>query len=385
MISPLSPRSRTRATGIPVNGVPEDPTQPKSVPVHYSAAELPDSRLYRVFEAIIGGYWTKAAYRSWRHRSPLGRVDRDLHVVLTGIDVEGSDVAAFWFEREDGEPLPPWDPGAHVDVLLPSGKLRQYSLNSDPEELSSYRISVRRIPPPVGGGGSEEMHTLSVGDRLTLKGPRNAFPFVDSPDGYLFVAGGIGITPILPMLRDVVRRGEPYAFVYTGRSRETMPFLREIWEIVGDHEIHLWPDDEMGIPDAAKIIDLAPEGAALYCCGPMPMIDAIRSQIPDPQIDTLHYERFSPPPVLGGLPFTVRLEASGLSVDVAADESALTAVRRVRPGQAYSCQQGFCGTCRVRVLSGEVEHRDHALADYEREGNMILCVSRADGVVTIDA
>ncbi|MDQ4109515.1 MAG: PDR/VanB family oxidoreductase [Actinomycetota bacterium] len=361
-----------------------------SKPAHYTVPDIPDSRLYRGFEAIVGGYWTKAAYRSWRRRKPLGRIDRDLHVRVSRIDEEGLDVRAIWFEREDGSKLPGWDPGAHVDVVLPSGRLRQYSLNSDPDDLSAYRISVRRIDPSAGGGlGSVEAHHLSVGDRLVLKGPRNAFPFVDSPAGYLFVAGGIGITPILPMLRDVVRRGVPYEFVYTGRSRETMPFLAEIREIVGDHEIHLWPDDEMAPetgqrPDAAKIISLAPDGAALYCCGPMPMIDAIRAQIPDPQIDTLHYERFSPPPVLGGRPFRVRLEDSDVEVQVGAEESALTAVRRARPTQAYSCQQGFCGTCRVRVLEGEVEHRDHALADYERDGHMILCVSRAKGTVVID-
>ncbi|MEU4453932.1 PDR/VanB family oxidoreductase [Nocardioides sp. NPDC023903] len=356
-----------------------------SKPAHFTVPDIPDSRLYRGFEAIVGGYWTKAAYRSWRRRKPLGRIDRDLHVRVSRIDEEGLDVRAIWFEREDGSELPAWDPGAHVDVVLPSGRLRQYSLNSDPDDLSAYRISVRRIEPTVGGGGgSVEAHFLSVGDRLVLKGPRNAFPFVDSPAGYLFVAGGIGITPILPMLRDVVRRGVPYEFVYTGRSRQTMPFLAEIREIVGDHEIQLWPDDEIGVPDAAKIISMAPEGAALYCCGPMPMIDAIRAQIPDPQIDTLHYERFSPPPVLGGRPFRVRLEDSDVEVQVGAEESALTAVRRVRPTQAYSCQQGFCGTCRVRVLEGEVEHRDHALADYERDGHMILCVSRAKGTVVID-
>ncbi|GGR57973.1 ferredoxin-NADP reductase [Nocardioides luteus] len=351
----------------------------------YAVPDIPDSKLYRSFETIVGGYWTKAAYRSWRRRKPLGRIDRDLRVRVSRVDEEGVDVRAIWFESEDGVDLPPWDPGAHVDVVLPSGRLRQYSLNSDPDDLSRYRISVRRIEPAAGGGGgSFEAHHLGVGDRLVLKGPRNAFPFVDSPAGYLFVAGGIGITPILPMLRDVVRRGVPYEFVYTGRSRDTMPFLDELAEIVGDHEIHLWPDDERGLPDVEKIISLAPEGAALYCCGPMPMIDAIRAQIPAPRIDTLHYERFSPPPVLGGSPFRVRLEESGLEVEVGSTESALTAVRRVRPAQAYSCQQGFCGTCRVPVLAGEVEHRDHALADYEREGHMILCVSRAKGTVVID-
>lgn len=187
------------------------------------------------------------------------------------------------------------------------------------------------------------------------------------------------------MLRDVARRGDPYVLIYTGRNRASMPFLKEIGRITRDHEVHIWPDDEYGTPDANKIIDLAPRGAALYTCGPMPMIDAIRAQIPDPQIDTLHYERFSPPPILGGEAFTVRLAKTGVDVRVSSDESALSAIRRTKPGQAYSCQQGFCGTCKVRLLDGLVEHRDRVLTDDERDDHMILCVSRARGTISIDA
>ena len=227
------------------------------------------------------------------------------------------------------------------------------------------------------------MHSLEVGQALTLKGPRNAFPFISSEPGYLFIAGGIGVTPILPMLREVVRRGDPYALVYTGRTRASMPFLDEIDLLTGGRA-QIWPDDERGVPNPADILDLAPNRAALYMCGPVPMLEAVRSQIPAPQIDTLHHERFSPPPVLGGKPFTVRFSDGTTHVDVGANESALTAVRRSRPRQAYSCQQGFCGTCKVRVLDGYVEHRDRVLTDRERDGHMMLCVSRAEGTVTID-
>ena len=339
-------------------------------------------------DRIVGALFVPLAESSWQSRRPVGHIDRELHCVVTAIDDVADGCRAFTFAREDGEPLPAWFPGAHVDVVLPSGKLRQYSLNGMRNDRRHWRIAVRRIPREAGGGGgSVEMHALSVGDHVTLKGPRDAFPFVFNQAGYLFVAGGIGITPILPMLRRTARLDRvPWTLVYTGRSRESMPFLDEIASITAAHpdRVHIWPDDEHGVPDGRRILELAPQGAMLYTCGPTPMIDAIRAVIPDPQIDSLHYERFSPPPVRGGKPFTLRLERSEVTVDVGAEESALTAVRRVRPTQAYSCQQGFCGTCKVRVLSGRVEHRDHVLTPYERDGHMMLCVSRASGEVVLD-
>jgi ferredoxin-NADP reductase len=347
----------------------------------------------RALDLVVSRVAVPVATSSWRGRHPLGHVDRDLRVLVTEVVEEAEAVRTLRFARPDGEALPPWDPGAHVDLVLPTGRMRQYSLTGEVDDLSSYRIGVRRIDPAAGGGlGSVEAHTLSVGDRVTLRGPRNAFPFIPSPAGYLFVAGGIGITPILPMVRDAVRRSAPFAFVYTGRTRASMPFLDELATIAGSlsesqaqpQSVHVWPDDEHGVPDPDRLLELAPAGAALYCCGPMPMIDAIRRVVPAPVIDTLHYERFSPPPVLGGDAFTLRLAASALTVAVAADESALSAVRRARPGQAYSCQQGFCGTCRVRVLTGEVEHRDHVLTEDERAGHMMLCVSRGRGEIVLD-
>jgi len=230
------------------------------------------------------------------------------------------------------------------------------------------------------------MHSLRVGDELTLKGPRNAFPFIDSPNGYLFVAGGIGITPILPMLRTAVASGRPWAFVFTGRTRASMPFLDELREITRGHEdrVHVWPDDECGLPDPRRILAVAPEGAALYCCGPVPMIEAIRSCIPADNIDTLHYERFSPPPVVGGSPFLVRLARTGTTLEVGARQSALAAILEARPRTPYSCRQGFCGTCKVKVLAGAVDHRDRALTPAERESHMLVCVSRGEGEVVLD-
>lgn len=341
-----------------------------------------------LIDGIVDRVFMPLARTAWQTRHPVGHVDRDLPCVVTAVEDVADGCKAFTLARVDGEPLPAWFPGAHIDVALPSGRLRQYSLNGMRNDKHHWRIAVRRIPlENGGGGGSLEMHELSVGDSLTVKGPRDAFPFVFNPQGYLFVAGGIGITPILPMLRRTARLDRvPWTLVYTGRTRASMPFLAELAEITSGHadRVHIWPDDEYGAPNGAEIVALAPPGAMLYTCGPAPMIEAIRAVIPDPQIDSLHYERFSPPPVRGGKPFTVRLARSEVSVEVGPDESALSAVRRVRPTQAYSCQQGFCGTCKVRVLSGAVEHRDHVLTSYERDGHMMLCVSRAKDEVVLD-
>ncbi|HEV7203017.1 MAG TPA: PDR/VanB family oxidoreductase [Jatrophihabitans sp.] len=307
-------------------------------------------------------------------------IDRSLRTRVTALDRLTDDVVSLRLELLDGGRLPRWHPGAHVDVELPSGALRQYSLCGDPDERDHYRIAVRRIAD--GGGGSRAIHALGVGDRLTLRGPRNAFPFITA-DRYLFVAGGIGITPIRPMLHDAIRRGAEWQFVYTGRSRASMPFLDEL-SALDPHRVHVRPDDEYGPPDAAKVLALAPDGAALYTCGPPPMIDAIRAELPAAPIASLHFERFSPAPVVGGKPFEVVLARSGHVVPVGASETALIAIRRVLPDVAYSCQQGFCGTCPVRLLGGDVEHRDRCLTTLERESRVAVCVSRATGRITLD-
>jgi ferredoxin len=162
-----------------------------------------------------------------------------------------------------------------------------------------------------------------------------------------------------------------------------MPFLTELRDL-DPTRVHVWPDDEYGTPDGRKIIAHAPEGAALYCCGPPAMIDAIRAEIPADNIASLHYERFSAPPVVGGKAFRVVLARSGHVVRVPSNQSALAAIREVLPDVAYSCQNGFCGTCPVGLLGGTVEHRDRCLTDAQREHRMAICVSRGTGRVTLD-
>lgn len=188
------------------------------------------------------------------------------------------------------------------------------------------------------------------------------------------------------MVRDAQRRGVPWTLVYTGRSRPSMPFVAELLEIAGDDpgRVSVRPDPEYG-PDALpSVFDDALIGARAYACGPPGMIERLRRELPRRGIETLHYERFSAPAVLGGEPFEIVLSRSRRTVPVGSQESALTAVRRVLPDVAYSCQQGFCGTCRVRVLAGSVEHRDRALSATERRHELALCVSRGRGTLTLD-
>ncbi|GHB37944.1 iron-sulfur protein [Streptomyces cirratus] len=266
--------------------------------------------------------------------------------------------------------LPAWAPGAHVDVVLPSGLVRQYSLCGDPADKGRYTIAVRLVEG--GRGGSAEAHAhLVEGAVLRVRAPRNRFPLVTAP-AYVFVAGGIGITPILPMLRAATAARADWTLLYGGRTRASMPFLAELAPY-GDR-VTLVPEDEAGLPDLGRLA--AATGVPVYCCGPEPLMDAVLAAAADPS--AVHLERFTASTPTGGAKaFTIELHRSGAAVEVAADESALAAVHRALPATPYSCGQGFCGTCRHRVLAGEVEHRDDLLTDAEREDSMLLCVSRA--------
>ncbi|MEU6576977.1 PDR/VanB family oxidoreductase [Streptomyces sp. NPDC046805] len=276
--------------------------------------------------------------------------------------------------RLEGRQSGRWEPGAHLDVVLPSGLVRQYSLCGDPEDTSSYTVATRLVAD--GRGGSREVHEqLAEGMELEVRGPRNRFPLVEAPT-YVFVAGGIGITPILPMLR-ALPEGAEWRLLYCGRTRASMPFLEDV-EKLAQGRLTVVAEDEDGRPDLdALFADGVAEGTAVYCCGPEGLMDAVEERVPEGA--TLHLERFAPRASAGGAEFEVELRRSGRTVTVGSDSSVLAAVRAELPGTAYSCEQGFCGTCRQRVLEGEVEHRDELLTDAERADSMLLCVSRARG------
>ena len=300
---------------------------------------------------------------------------------VVGRELVAPDVVALTLTDPDGGLLPSWTPGGHVDVQLPSGRRRQYSLCGPPGRRTDYRIAVRRIPD--GGGGSIEMHeAFHVGDTLTFEGPRNAFYLGTSERDVLFVIGGIGVTPILPMMRMAEQRGIDWRAIYTGRSREYMPLLDEVLAVAPER-VTVWADDERGgfAPGEDLLADAGPT-TAVYVCGPAAMLEAVRMARNDYADAPLHYERFSPPPIVDGTPFELELGRSREVLRIPANRSALDVLLDRDPTTAYSCQQGFCGTCKVKVLAGQVDRRGRAA---EGDDEMLVCVSRsAGGLVVID-
>ncbi|MDT7771475.1 MAG: hypothetical protein QOC67_399 [Pseudonocardiales bacterium] len=363
--------------------VPVIAPRPESLRRPASEEPIPEpTRFFRTFGAAIR---MSGRFSTLGRRPSVVAVNRELRVVVREVRAEASDVVSLRLVRPRGEraagALPAWRPGAHLDVVLPSGQVRQYSLCGDPADRDSYRIAVRRIAD--GGGGSREVHGLAEGAELTVRGPRSAFPLIQAPR-YLFLAGGIGITPILPMLRAVAATRADWRFVYAGRDRGSMPFLDEIAEL-DPSRVVIRADAEHGGPaTGAELLEFAPGGETTgYLCGPVPMLTAVRAAMNTAgapgRVAALHVERFSAPPVLGGRPFTVELARSGGILEVPADRSLLEVVGERLPDVAYSCRQGFCGTCRTRVLEGAVEHRDRVLTQQERGTTMTICVSRAGG------
>ncbi|CAM5278976.1 MULTISPECIES: PDR/VanB family oxidoreductase [Streptomyces] len=275
-----------------------------------------------------------------------------------------------------GEELPAWEPGAHVDVLLGPGLERQYSLCGDPADRHRWRIAVLREAD--GRGGSAYVHErLREGDEIRVRGPRNHFALHPSPR-YRFIAGGIGITPVLPMLAAAEAAGAEWTLLYGGRTRRSMAFTAEL-ERYGDR-VTVAPQDETGLLDLAPVLDGLPDGTLVYCCGPDPLLDAVEERCP---AGALRVERFRPKeqPAGDDRAFEVVLGRSGRTLTVPPRVSILDTVRAAGVEVLYSCAEGTCGTCETDVLEGAPEHRDSVLTDEERESGetMMICVSRCRG------
>ena len=278
----------------------------------------------------------------------------------------------------DGRRLPDWAPGSHIDLMLPSGAVRQYSLCGDRNDPYSYRVGVLR--EPAGRGGSRYVHDeLEEGMVVGIGGPRNNFHLVPS-DEYLFIAGGIGITPLLPMIEQAEGLGARWTLLYGGRTRTSMAFLDELARY-GEH-VALWPQDECGLMDLAGRLGPYRSGRKVYCCGPGPLLTAVEALCAAWPAGALRIERFAArppgPPVLDG-PFVVELARTGGTVEVHQAQSVLDAVRKAGVAVLSSCQQGTCGTCETTVLHGDPDHRDSLLDDDERRrgDTMFICVSRS--------
>lgn len=351
------------------------PTGPATPPdIHGRPRE---DRFMRALTAFADRYIARVASRPGSRGGTRGTPPGTppLRLTVAAREAVADDTVALRLAAAGGGPLPRWQPGAHLDLHLPSGRIRQYSLCGDPGDRLAYRIAVRRLPD--GGGGSTEIHdALTTGTEVTAQGPRNAFPFA-ADRSVLLLAGGIGITPVLPMAAEAARRGLDWRLVHTGRTRASLPF-GEVTPRLDPARVELLTDDEHGRPDAAALLARAPAGAAVYACGPGPMLDAVRAAFDASPAASLHFERFTDTPVTDGRPFTVRLRRSGRVLTVPADRSALDVLRDADPATPYSCRRGFCGVCRQRVVSGTADHRDRRLTDAERaDGQLLVCVSRA--------
>lgn len=288
------------------------------------------------------------------------------------------DVVALTLAHPEGARLRDWAPGAHIDLVLPNGLTRQYSLCGDRWDPFTYTVGVLR--ERAGRGGSAYVHdALQPGHRVGVGGPRNNFPLVPA-ERYLFVAGGIGITPLVPMIQQAQLLGAEWQLLYGGRERASMAFLDEL-ESYGDR-VHVAPEDVFGLLDLVGYLGQPREDAKVYGCGPSPLLAAIEQACVDWPPHSLHTERFVADEL--GAPsrttaFEVELARTGKVLRVEPGTSVLEAVTATGVEVLSSCRQGTCGTCETTVLAGRPDHRDSILDDDQRAANdcMFICISRS--------
>lgn len=298
-------------------------------------------------------------------------------LVVAARSAVADDVVLLDLAAPGGDPLPGWSPGAHVDLLLPDGLERQYSLCGDPGDRARWRVAVLR--EPAGRGGSAYIHDrVGVGDRLRVRGPRNNFPFAADGGDVVFVAGGIGITPLVPMVAAAEAAGVRWRLLYAGRSQRTMAFAGHLADRYPGR-VELFPADEGRRLDVAAAVD---GGAVVYACGPRRLLDALEERCAGLAPGALHVERFQAKEF--GEPvwqedFEVELAMTGVTVTVPPGRSILEVAEEAGALVVSSCREGTCGTCETPVLEGEVEHRDSVLSPEEHAYSdvMMVCVSRA--------
>lgn len=313
--------------------------------------------------------------------------DVERECVVSAHRPAADDVVVLELTAQNGRDLPPWEPGSHIDLLLPGADglplERQYSLCGDPADRQRYRVAVLREVD--GRGGSAAVHTdLSVGTVLRIRGPRNHFLF-EPPEGapVTFVAGGIGVTPFVSMTASASAAGVDFSLLYAGRSRSRMAFVDELSERYGDR-VRVHTSDLQTRLDVRNTIAALPPEAHVYACGPNRLISEIEAAWEPRPLAQLHVEHFEPrefgPPVWQDV-FEVELALTGVTAEVGLDQTILDVVEEQGVLVVSSCRKGTCGTCETPVLEGEIEHRDSVLTPDEQDAadTMMICVSRAAG------
>jgi ferredoxin-NADP reductase len=305
---------------------------------------------------------------------------------LTAITYAAEQVHIYEFRPVSGASVPPFTAGAHVDLHLPNGLVRQYSIANAQGERHRYVLGVKR--DAAGRGGSRFLHDdLRVGTVVKVGGPRNNFPLVEAAAHSVLIAGGIGVTPIVSMVARLRSLARPWELHYAVRRRGEAAFLDEL--LAGDGHVRLHVDEEQGsMIDVAAIVRAAPEEAHLYCCGPTPMLEAFAAAAASRPAERVHLEYFSSavaPAVESG--FIVELARSKVRVEVPPGQTILEALRARGLEVQSSCEQGICGSCETRVLAGEPDHRDMLLSDEEKATNqvmMICCSGSRSAILVLD-
>ena len=319
--------------------------------------------------------------------TPAKASDGLIEVRVTAIRYAARDTHLYEFTRLDGKPLPAYEPGAHIDLHLPNGLIRQYSLINAEPDPATYTVGIKR--DPASRGGSRYVHDdLRVGKTLKISAPRNNFALVESAKHVVLFAGGIGITPIWCMVQRLEQLGRPWTLYYAARSRSDMAFLQSL-EAMAPARFHF--DDEAAgkFLDVTSIIAETPKDTHLYCCGPTPMLKAFEAATTNWPREQIHVEYFTPKQEVdkkaGG--FVVELARSGKEFVIPEGKSILQVLLDAGVDVDYSCELGICGACEQRVISGTPEHRDAILTEEEQASNtkvMICCAGCKSDRLVLD-
>jgi ferredoxin-NADP reductase len=315
------------------------------------------------------------------HRTRTVVAEHEADLVVAAKEAVAEDVVAVELTDPDGATLPAWTPGAHVDLVLSDSLTRQYSLCGSAADRRKWRIGV--LKDPGSRGGSAFVHEqLQVGSTVRVRGPRNHFPLITAPR-YRFIAGGIGITPLIPMISEAHAAGADWQLLYGGRRRDSMAFVAEL-AAHGDR-VRLHPQDELGMLDLPSVLERPQPGTLVYCCGPEGLLTAVESHCREWPAGSLHVERFSAKPQEpapeGDTAFELVLQRSGITLEVPADVSVLEVCEDAGVSVLGSCYEGICGTCETAVIDGVPDHRDSVLTEDEQAVGdvMMICVSRCKG------
>lgn len=313
----------------------------------------------------------------------------DIPVEITRADEIADGIHLFEMRRKDGSELPAFTAGSHINLRVPNGLVRKYSLCSDPADRSHYRVAIKR--EDNGRGGSVYLiDNTKVGDEWMISAPDNAFALPQRGDNFIFIAGGIGITPFIAMIHAL--KDDPakkFKLYYCSRTPEMTAFREELSapEFKGKVIIHYDGGDPSKALDLWPIVEERKNREHVYCCGPRGLMEAVRAATGHWTPTSIHFEAFSEADARrpDDQPFKVKLASSGKIIDVPAGTTILEAMRAEGMDVPSSCESGTCGTCRTKLLAGEADHRDLVLTENERGSQIMICVSRAKTPdITID-